>query len=141
MEDEVEGKRKWWWKSICKLNSNLKTRIFLLLTLCNKVLNWDNCQRRKQKDLGRCILCKNNDEKLRRNITYFKFLFECFRLLADILLPSPNHLHCSYQELSLIMTYLGMEYVSIDACLNDHIIYYGWHTTKLEFPQCGSSIY
>ena len=59
------------------------------------------------------------------------------RLLGHILLPSSNNLPHTYQELTLVMRDLGMEYEAIDTCLNDHIIYYGQHTTKLEFAQCG----
>jgi hypothetical protein len=74
------------------------------------------------------------------NIHYNNF-FLCCRLLGDFLLPSSNTLPHTYQELSLIMKDIGMEYQAIDACPNDHIIYYGQHETKLEFPQCGISRY
>ena len=33
MEDEVEGERKWWWKYVCNLNRNLKTRIVSIVNL------------------------------------------------------------------------------------------------------------
>ena len=36
---------------------------------------------------------------------------------------------------------IGMEYQSIDACPDDHIIYYGQHASKTEFPVCGISRY
>lgn len=36
---------------------------------------------------------------------------------------------------------IGMEYEAINACPNDHIIYYGKYETILEFPQCGISKY
>ena len=29
----------------------------------------------------------------------------------------------------------GMDYQTIDACPNDHIIYYGQHALKTKFPQ------
>jgi hypothetical protein len=36
---------------------------------------------------------------------------------------------------------IGMDYQTIDACPNDHIIYYGQHALKTECPQCLISIY
>ena len=36
---------------------------------------------------------------------------------------------------------IGMGYEAIDACPNDHIIYYGQHATKMECTKCGVSIY
>jgi predicted RNA-binding Zn-ribbon protein involved in translation (DUF1610 family) len=36
---------------------------------------------------------------------------------------------------------IGMEYHTIDACPNDHIIYYGQHATKFECLECGISRY
>ena len=34
-----------------------------------------------------------------------------------------------------------MEYQAIDACPNDHIIYYGQYASELNFPQCQINIY
>ena len=39
------------------------------------------------------------------------------------------------------MKEIGMEYQVIDACPNAHIIYYGQHASKIEFPQCQISRY
>ena len=36
---------------------------------------------------------------------------------------------------------IGTEYQTIDACPNDHIIYYGQHTSKIECPECHISRY
>ena len=36
---------------------------------------------------------------------------------------------------------IGMDYQTIDACPNDHIIYYGQHSSKKECPQCLISRY
>jgi hypothetical protein len=36
---------------------------------------------------------------------------------------------------------IGMDYQTIDACPNDHIIYYGQHASKTECPQCLISRY
>jgi hypothetical protein len=36
---------------------------------------------------------------------------------------------------------IGMDYQTIDACPNDHIIYYGQHALKTECPQCLISRY
>ena len=34
-----------------------------------------------------------------------------------------------------------MEYQAIDACTNDHIIYYGKYASENKFPQCEISRY
>jgi hypothetical protein len=31
---------------------------------------------------------------------------------------------------------IGMDYQTIDACPNEHIIYYGQHASKIKCPQC-----
>ena len=36
---------------------------------------------------------------------------------------------------------IGMEYQSIDACPDDHIIYYGQHASKIECLVCGINRY
>jgi hypothetical protein len=39
------------------------------------------------------------------------------------------------------MKEIGMEYQAIDACPNDHIIYYGQYASENECPQCQISRY
>ena len=58
----------------------------------------------------------------------------CCRLLSEFLLPSSNILARTYRGLHAIMK--GMDYQTIDACPNDHIIYYGQHASKIECLQC-----
>ena len=60
-------------------------------------------------------------------ITFFTLItyFLCHRLLSEFLLPSSNILPRTYRDLNAIMKEIGMEYQAIDACPNDHIIYYG----------------
>jgi hypothetical protein len=41
----------------------------------------------------------------------------------------------------VIMKEIGMDYQAIDACPNDHIIYYGQYALENEFPQCQISRY
>jgi hypothetical protein len=52
-----------------------------------------------------------------------------------------NILPCTYQEISMIMKEIGMDYQTIDACPNDHIIYYGHYALENECPQCQISRY
>jgi hypothetical protein len=66
----------------------------------------------------------------------FFFLYCCCRLIGEYLLPLPNKLPCTYQELSTILKEIGMEYQVIDACPNDHIIYYGQYGSESNFPKC-----
>ena len=53
------------------------------------------------------------------------YCLEFCRLLGDVLLPTSNILPRTYQEISMVMKEIGMDYHAIDACPNDHIIYYG----------------
>ena len=63
------------------------------------------------------------------------------RLIGECLLPPSNILPRSYQELSVIMKYIGMEYQTIHACPNDHIIYHKQHEFATECPICHISRY
>jgi hypothetical protein len=65
----------------------------------------------------------------------------CCRLLGEFLLPLSNILPRTYRGLHAIMKDIGMDYQTIDACPNDHIIYYGQHDSKTECPQCLISRY
>ena len=56
----------------------------------------------------------------------------CYRLLGEFLLPSSNILPLTCRGVHAIMKYIGMDYQTIDACPNDHIIYYGQHASKTE---------
>jgi hypothetical protein len=64
-------------------------------------------------------------------LTFFtltSYIFHC-RLVGEFILPSSNTLPHTYQELSAIMDDIGMDYQAIDACPNDHIIYYGQYAS------------
>lgn len=74
-------------------------------------------------------------------IMIFSFFIRFCRLLCDILLPASNTLPRTYREMCAVLKDLGMEYNTIDACPNDHIIYYGQHASKSECPECGTSRY
>jgi hypothetical protein len=54
----------------------------------------------------------------------------CCILLSEFLLPLSNILPRTYRYLHAIMKYIGMDYQTIDACTNDHIIYYGQYASK-----------
>ena len=68
------------------------------------------------------------------------YCLEFCRLLGD-LLPTPNIFPSTYREISVIMKEIGMDYQAIDACPNDHIIYYGQYALENECPQCQISRY
>ena len=72
---------------------------------------------------------------------YVFYSFEFCRLLGEFLLPTSNILPRTYREIYVIMKEFGMEYQAIDACPNDHIIYYGKYALENEFPQCQTSRY
>ena len=56
--------------------------------------------------------------------------FLCCRLLGDFLLPTSNILPLTHKDLFAIMKYIGLRYQAIDACSNDHIIYYGQYVLE-----------
>jgi hypothetical protein len=60
----------------------------------------------------------------------------CCRLLGEFLLPLSNILPRTYRGLHAIMKYIGMDYQTIDAFPNDHIIYHGHRASKIECSQC-----
>ena len=63
------------------------------------------------------------------------------------MLLSPNILPHTYQDLSVIMKEIGMQYEEIDTCLdlvtcpNHHIIFYKQHEFETECPECHISRY
>ena len=57
-------------------------------------------------------------------------------MIAEFLLPSPNILPCTHQDLSVGMEEIGMQYEAIDACTDDHIIYYKHHEFETECQEC-----
>ena len=62
-------------------------------------------------------------------------------MLGEFSLPSSNILPHTYRGFHVIMKDIGMNYQTIDACPNDHIIYYGEHASKTECLQCLISRY
>jgi hypothetical protein len=67
--------------------------------------------------------------------------FLCCILLGEFFLPSSNILPRTDRVLHAIMKYIGMDYQTIDAFPNHHIIYYGKHASKTEHIQCLISRY
>ena len=57
------------------------------------------------------------------------------------MLPSPTILPRTYQDLSVIMKEIGIQYEAIDACPYDHIIYYKQYEFETECPKCHISRY
>ena len=62
-------------------------------------------------------------------------------MLGEFLLLPSNNLPSISREVFLIMKEIGVEYQFIDACPNDHIIYYGHYASENKFPQCEISRY
>ena len=73
-------------------------------------------------------------------INYF-FTLICCSSIAEFLLPPSNILPHTYQDLSVMMKEIGMQYEPIDACPDDHIIYYKKHEFETECPECHISRY
>ena len=51
-----------WWKNLWKAEGPLKDKLTLRLTLNNKLLTWDNLQKRGWKGPNRCALCFSDEE-------------------------------------------------------------------------------
>ena len=68
-------------------------------------------------------MCKIRMQFLRLIFFTLTSYLLCCRLLGEFLLPSSNILPRTYQDLHAIMKDIGMDYQTIDACPNDHIIY------------------
>jgi hypothetical protein len=60
-EDQVEA-RLWQWQIVWKMESSLKEKNCLSIALDNRILSWDNCQKRNMQGPGQCILCKSSVE-------------------------------------------------------------------------------
>lgn len=65
----------------------------------------------------------------------------CCRLIGVYLLPPSNILPRSYRELGATMKHIGMEYQSIDACPQDHVIYHKEDENAIECPKCHTRRY
>jgi len=74
-------------------------------------------------------------------LTILFFYVCCNSLMAEYLLPPSNILPRTYRDLYAIMKDIGMEYQAIDACPNDHILYYKQYEFETECPECHSSRY
>ena len=62
-------------------------------------------------------------------------------MIGDYLLPPSNALPPLYQELCAIMKHIGIEYQSLDAFPQDHIIYHKEHESAKEFLECHTRRY
>lgn len=59
-----EKENKQWWIKVCYIKVPLKIRLFMWLTLSNKVLTWEVLTKRSWKGSSICPLCKNNSERI-----------------------------------------------------------------------------
>ena len=64
MTQEGWGNPSWWSKSLWKLKSPAKTRLFFWCILHNKVPNWDFLQKRGKQGPSWCSLYKSDEETL-----------------------------------------------------------------------------
>ena len=67
--------------------------------------------------------------------------FLCCRLLGEFLLPPSNVLPHTYQDIHAIMKYIDLDYQAIQACHDDHLLYYKEHALKEECLKCQKSRY
>ena len=62
-------------------------------------------------------------------------------MIAEFLLPPSNILPHTYQDLSIIIKEIGLQYEAIHACFNDHVIYYNQQEFAIECLKCHISRY
>jgi hypothetical protein len=62
--DAVGQEEVWWWNKIWKIKVPKKTRIFLWLTLKNKVPTWEGLQKRGRQGPNICLLCMRDVETI-----------------------------------------------------------------------------
>jgi hypothetical protein len=62
----------------------LKIYIFLWLAMDNRILTWDNFQKRNMQGLGRCIMCKNNHESVDHLFVNCPFTREVWKEILHI---------------------------------------------------------
>ena len=67
-------------------------------------------------------------------IVYISLFCQCCIPLGEFILPPSDNLPRRCREVFLIMKEIGVEYQSIYACPNDHIIYYGQYASENKFP-------
>ena len=69
----------WWWKKLWKINSPPKTRLFLSCVPENKVLTWDNLQKRCFQGSGWCMLCKEKGESVLHLFLHCSFVKDIWK--------------------------------------------------------------
>jgi hypothetical protein len=62
-----------------KLDGPLKINIFLWMALANKILTWDNGQKRGWNGLGWCCLCKSENELVDHLFVHCSFTKEVWK--------------------------------------------------------------
>ena len=58
------GEKMDWWKQLWKFEGPLKDKLTLWLNLNNKLLTWDNLQKRGWIGPNRCALCHSDEENV-----------------------------------------------------------------------------
>ena len=53
-----------WWKKLWKAEGPLKAKVTLWMTLNNKILTWDNLQKKGWNGPNRHALCNSNEENV-----------------------------------------------------------------------------
>ena len=62
--ENFQGEMEEWWKQLWKVEVPLKAKVTLWLTLNNKILTWDNLQKRGWNGPNWCALCNSNEENV-----------------------------------------------------------------------------
>jgi hypothetical protein len=63
----------WWWKKLWKQRCPTKGKILVWSILENKLLTWDNLQKRQFNGPGWCTLCKEQPETMDHLFIHFSF--------------------------------------------------------------------
>jgi hypothetical protein len=82
----------WWWRNLWKVKSPAKTRLFMWNVLQNKVLTWDNLQKRNFVGPGWCSLCKSEGETILHLFLNCRFINKVWKETSRLL-----NLHCVWE--------------------------------------------
>jgi hypothetical protein len=63
-EERKNVQPQWWWKILWKSKAPLRCKLLMWLALTNKMLTWDNLEKRNWHGPNYCILCKQNSESV-----------------------------------------------------------------------------
>jgi hypothetical protein len=72
-EEIVVNMNDLWWNIIWKYKFPMKSRIFMWISLNDRIMTWDLCQKRGLEGPDRCPLCKDEEESMMHLLMNYGF--------------------------------------------------------------------